>query len=185
MTDVSEIKGELDKLSGELIILLLASPAKHADVNKELVKNITTKASGVYVTVNRPYNNIVQIFEKSNVDVNKLLFIDAITETITQNAQKTKQCLYVSSPRHLTDLSIALNNAIDSIKSGEKFLLLDSISILLLHNDPANVIKFVHFTTAKMRAYGAYYFLIASKEGMDANTLNSLTNFSDKVVEIA
>ena len=180
-----DIGKEMKKLSGELVVLFLAPPAKQADVNKDVVKSITERASGVYVTVNKPYNNIVTILQKNNIDTSKIIFVDAITETITQGVAKTKQCIYVSSPKHLTDLSIAVNNAVDSIKSGERFVFLDSISVLLLHNDPASVTKFIHFTTARMRAYNAYCFMVASKQEMDANTLNSLTNFSDKVVEVA
>ena len=66
-----------------------------------------------------------------------------------ENAGKV---FYLSGPESLTDLSIAITVATNTGKYG--FLLIDSLSTLLIYNDAHNTQKFAHYLISKMSSYG-------------------------------
>ena len=85
----------------------------------------------VYLSMNRPYDNLINLFKKNNIDPKKFFFVDTISKTIGGKTPIEKNVLYISSPHGLTEISIALSKALQSLKAKEKFLFFDSISTML------------------------------------------------------
>jgi len=181
MVSIKNVDAELK--AGRLILLLLVD--NRADASKSMLKTSVAKGlGGVYVTIAEPYSSIVKKLELEKINLEKVLFLDAITVMISGAVEKTGKCIYVNSPKHLTDMSIALDNAISSMKEEKKFVLFDSLGALLIHNDLPNIQKFVHFFTAKMRALNVYSFLISLENEIDPKTLTVLSTFCDSVLKI-
>lgn len=169
--------------AGKLILLMLVG--NRADASRSVLKTVVGKGlGGVYVTIAEPYSSLVKKLEQDKISLEKVTFLDAITIMISGTIEKTGKCIYVNSPKHLTDLSIALDNAISSMKEEKKFVLVDSLGVLMIHNDPQNIQKFIHFFTAKMRALNAYSFLISMEQEIDPKTLTVLSTFCDGVLKI-
>ena len=78
---------------------------------------------GVYVTLNKPYTTIKSILKETKVDTRLILFIDAITKTVGGKTKKTKECLFIGTPENLSDISLAMDQAVTSLPGHEKFLI--------------------------------------------------------------
>ena len=161
-------------------ILLITVDAKNyqktaIDVIKFLVgeQNIP----GVYVTLNKPYEVIQRILASNNIDYRLIIFIDATSRT--EGSKKIENCLYIGSPEKLSDMSVAMDQAIKAISTNEKFLIFDSLNTLAIFNKPSTVARFVHFLTGKMREWKIKGIIITLENETDQSILDELTQFSD------
>lgn len=180
-----EIRVAMEGLCGSSVVLLLTSPVNYQRVVLELMCYITGEKAtpGVYVAINKPFMAMQKILEKE-VDLNRLIFVDAITQTVSsRHAEKLEGCRYVASPENLTDLCEAVADAVHAISGRNKFVFFDSLSTLLLYNDATTVARFAHFLTGKIRSWGAGGVLLSLDGSSDALTMQ-LSQFCDAVIKI-
>jgi len=138
--------------------------------------------SGVYVTLNKPYETMISTFKENNIDTKMILFIDAITKIVGGNVKKKGNCLFIGSPEKLSDISIAMDQAVMSLPQ-EKFVFFDSLSILLLYNNPRIVAKFIHFLSGKMRVWHVRGIIISLRKKEDKELIKELLQFCDVELE--
>ncbi len=165
--------------------LLLTSTDKYKKNVSALLKLFVKekKIPGVYVTVNKSCKDMMETFGSSGLSEEKVFIIDLITETTGSAAVKRPNCLYLHSPQSLTDLAIALDEAVNATKAKEKFVIIDSISTLFVYNPPSTVVQFAHFITNKMRSWGAHGVLIGLSKELDEKTKSLLSQFCDEVIK--
>lgn len=176
---------ELGKLPLGSIVLVVVSIKKYMQTNNEILKMLCNekKCHGIYISVNRPYKNLLKILKENNIDVKKLFFIDAITKT-AGGSEKKDSYLLVGSPQALTEISITLGQVAKSIPDKHKFLFLDSISTLLMYNQDKVVAKFVHSLTTKLREWEMGGVLLTMKKETDEKMISLLNQFSDKLISV-
>ncbi len=173
-----------NKLKGlnDYIALALVNSKKYQKTNIEILRHLTQKENipGIYVTINKPYNVMVTILKTNKIDTDMIIFIDAITKLGSEKElKKTENCLFIESPKDLSDIGIAMSQAIDSIKSKEKFIFLDSLSTLLIYNHAGTVAKFMHFLTSKMRTWKVRGIIISLEKESDKDIIAELSQFCD------
>jgi hypothetical protein len=105
---------------------------------------------GIYVTLNKPAKNLKDFFEKNNIKTNDLYFIDCITRSLG-SFHKMPKTQYVFNLKQLHKLEHAITVISKHIGLSEKFLILDSLPILLQHHDKETILKFLRFLSSKMR----------------------------------
>ena len=148
-----DFKDKLKNLK-EYVALATVESKDYQKTNLKIIKHLTEEQNipGVYITLNRPYESMNKILSENNIDTKMILFIDAITKIVGGNVKKKGNCLFIGSPEKLSDISIAMDQAVRSLPD-EKFVFFDSLSILLLYNNPQIVAKFIHFLSGKMRVW--------------------------------
>ncbi len=181
-------KGALDKLNNfkESVILATVSAKDYQKVNILIVKHLTKEVGipGVYVTLNKPFHIVKEIFKKAGVNTDTLLFIDAITKTVGGDIKKTKECLFIGSPENLSDLSLSMDQAVSSLPSKDKFLFFDSLNTLLIYNDIKTVARFIHFLAGKMRVWKVKGIIISLQKKGNEDLINELTQFCDIGIDL-
>lgn len=167
------------------IILFLVSAQKYLHVNLEILKEYVNKQKKycVYITVNRSYNSLMEIFKKEKISTDRLFIIDAVTPVGT-TMKRVENAVFVGSPRGLTNISIAATSAIQSMPKGNRLLFLDTVSTLIIYNNVGTVTKFAHFLITKMREWGAGGAVISLEKETDKGLVNQLSPFCDRVVNI-
>ena len=130
------------------------------------------------VTVNKPFSFWIKKFAENKIDSSKFYFIDCISAS-TMEQIPSKQCTYVSSPKALTELAIALN----SLPKEIDLVILDSFSGLVLHNDPFITFRFMNSVNAKLRknSLKAIYLVVGETK---EEVISDLSLFSDKIVSV-
>lgn len=169
------------------IVLFLVDYKDYDSTNLNLLKFMTSKkkAHGIYISVNKPYANLTNILKKNGVNTEKLFFIDCVTKSAGGAVQRTDNCLYISSPTNLTDLGIALDDAIESLGDHDKFIFLDSVSTLMVYHNPDAVLHFAHFLTTRARVKSFYGIFITVESEADAKLVKTLSQFCDKVIKLS
>ena len=110
--------------------------------NKDIVKITKELADNnkvCYVTLNKSYENLRQIFEKNNIKLENIKFIDAITRTF-KKVDDTEKCKFCSSPIAMTEISLKIN---EILKENFDYLIFDSITSILMQEKNIALIKFI------------------------------------------
>ena len=123
----SEIRDKfVSKIDGlsDYIGLVLVDSDNYQDANTKLIEHIIKerKIPGIYVTLNKPYDIIKRKFEKEGIDTRLIIFIDGITKTAKGNPTKVKNCLFIGSPEKLSDIGLAVDQAVKSLPGKNKFV---------------------------------------------------------------
>ncbi len=170
--------------SEEYIALVLVDAKSYQQKTIDIIKRLTEEENtpGVYVTLNKPFQTTQRILGDAGVDTRKIIFIDGITQTAGGKISKTHNCLYIGSPEKLNDIGMAIDQAVRSIPSKNKFVFFDSLSTLLLYNRSGTVGRFSHFLTGKMRIWKVKGVIISLEKESDQVLINELTQFCDKTI---
>jgi hypothetical protein len=162
------------------LVLLSVSPVSYQDAVLDVLRYFSERfGSGLYITLNRPTATLKGSFEKAGIHGSKLLFLDSITNIPEHD---TESCCFLGRMRELTDLSMGVSKMVSERKA-IKFVLLDSVSTLLIYNDPKSVARFCHLVAERLRKWGlpGAFICVEMGEGMD--TIAQLAQFCDAYVK--
>jgi len=175
---------KLNKLT-DYVALAVVDANKYQQTNTKIIAELTKQnIPGVYVTLNRPYENVKEMLKKQKIDLDKVIFIDGVTKTAGGEITKRADCLYIGGPKSLSDISIAMDQAIMGIPKKDKFLFFDSLSTLLVFNDASIVLKFVHFLAGKMRIWKVRGIIISLRRTKDKELIELLKENCDVVLDL-
>ena len=182
MLEVKEtFKKEVRSLK-DYLILVTVDAKDYQKAAVDIVSSLVNEDGipGVYVTLNKPYDIMKRILENNSIDTRLIIFIDAASTTDTK---KVGNCLYVGSAEKLSDMSVAMDQAVKALP-GEKFLIFDSLNTLAIFNKPATVARFIHFLTGKIREWKVKGIIITLEKETEEALLDELTQFSDARIDI-
>jgi len=90
----------------------------------------------IYVSLNKSQKTMDDILKKRKINTDRFFFIDCVT------SEKTRDDVLRIEPTRLDLLQSAINSFVKNIK-GEVFLIIDSLSTLLIYNDKNKVANFI------------------------------------------
>lgn len=179
-----KLKNELSNLS-DYVVLAKVSSKNYQIINLQIINHLINvdNIPGVYVTLNKPYATLKEIFKKEKIDPDMVIFIDAVTQTQESKIKKTKDCLFIGSPEKLSDISLAMDQAVRAIPSDKRFLFFDSLSTLLIYNKAGTIVKFIHFIITKMREWKVIGIIISLEKEANQELMDKLSQFCDKSID--
>ena len=183
---MKKLEKELENLPKNFIVGIVMPSDSYEEANIHLLSFLVNKkkAKGSYVAVSKPYNHTVSLLKSKDINIGNIHFIDCLTKSLGSKDIKAKNCVFIESPAHLTELGIALHDYFTSSGEKNRFLYIDSISSLLIHNSIDAVLKFVHYVTGKMRVFGFNGMLLALHGETDRKLIPQLSQFCDKVIRL-
>jgi archaellum biogenesis ATPase FlaH len=128
---------------------------------------------GIYVSLNKTQKSAELMLTQNKCRTDKLFFIDCMT------SEKTRDDVLHISPSQLDMLATAIEAFITEIK-GEKYLVIDAISTLLIYNDENRVAQFVKQMT-ELASKNQVNIIAFSPETKGEELLNKIFNFFDRV----
>ncbi len=177
-----------EKLHGleDYIVLLVVDAKDYQEVTLEVIKYYTEDENmpGIYVTLNKPFETIKNIMKNAGIDTRMIIFIDTITKTAGGAVSKNDECLFIGNPQNLTDLSVAMNDAVNALMSNKKFIFFDSLSTLLIYNQPDIVARFAHMLAGKMRVWKVRGVITSIEAEADSRVISQIGQFCDGIVRI-
>jgi hypothetical protein len=184
--EFTALKKELMGLPNNYIVGVIFPSNDYEKHNLDLVKLMSSQKGivGNYVSVNRPYTDLIAQFKNSNISHENIFFTDCITKELGGKPVEADNCIYIDSPKALTDISIAMHQFIDHTPNHEKFIYVDSISTLGIHNNANTMLKFVHYLTGKMRLWGIKGVMVALHEDSDRKLIGEVSQFCDKIIDM-
>lgn len=173
--------------SGETVDLFLVNSEKYQKTTLRVLSTLCSEKgmSCIYVSANRPKTNLDAILSARGIDPDEIFFVDCVSRLVGNNGtgvNDTDNCIYVSTPGNLTEISIAITKALNHMKSGTTFVLVDSLSTLEVYSTTAPLARFVHTLITKMRNHdvGGIFLLLDGEQ--DKKLLGTLSQYCDRVV---
>jgi hypothetical protein len=175
-------EGELDQ---KKIFLILASPGMIRERNIEIIREIS--ALGIHtivITTNFPYSVLSKLYSQSGIPPGAVSFIDAVTRNSLGKAENIPGIVrYINNPSNLTDMGIAVTEALKDHSGKKVCILYDSVSTMLIYLSSANISKFIHFVTNKLRLMDLSGIFLAVEKGLDPMLMTQMTTFVDTVID--
>ena len=85
---------------------------------------------------------------------------------------------------NLTNISLAFKKVIERVE-GKKFLYIDSLSAMLIHNTPEIFVRFIHGLITSMRLASISGLLLSLTQQTDNSIKTEVANLCDKTIMIS
>jgi len=175
MTDINE---------ENLLYLMLAPPENIHALNIAVVKKILERGcTPLIITVNQPYKVLTKIYAKEGFDSTNFYVIDTVTQYSGGVCEENPRVRYINNPANLTDLGIAISEALKQMPEKKKCIMFDSVSMLLIHIPSVTASKFFHFVVNKLKLSEVSGIFLCVEKGLDPVILSQMTSFVDKIVD--
>jgi hypothetical protein len=175
-----------DRLDKDKIYLCLTSAERLRENASGIIRSLLARGYlVVVVTTNQPYAILKKTYEKDGIDLSRVGFIDAITRyAVGEVPVGAKGVRFTSSPSDLTQLGIAISDSLKDMGGRKAAILIDSVSTMLIYLPSANLSKFIHFVSSKLKILDMAGIFLAVEDGLDPTLLSQLTTFVDQVVNM-
>ena len=170
-----------EEFSTKKIILLIMPGVEYNHIIIGVIKKLAEK-NVVYVTLNKTYESLKELFKEKGVNTKNITFIDGITKTIKKVPDSTDGCYFVSSPGALTEISIAVSKMLNH---NFDYLIFDSLTNLLVYEKKAPVARFVSDMVNKIRVSKtkAVFYALSVKE--QQSLIEESSMFVDEVIDMS
>ncbi len=176
------VKEVVEKSGSEFAVMLIASPANYSSVPHALLRLFSCRGEpGIYITVNKPFINLRKELEAAGIMHERFRFIDVISSMMGFETPQTKAVEYLDSPSDLTEVMVLIQKRAQSLGSGPKFLVLDSVSAMLIYNDTDAVEKFIHAIIGKIHEFGMQGILLMVGSEQYRGVAQVIGQFCDKI----
>ena len=169
------MKKNMDKyISKNDIVVFLIPNKKYSAALDNIIKTVSKSYKKIcYVSLNKPCYTVAKAFSEAKADTKKLFFIDCVS----QNARQSKgiNVSYVSSPKALTELNIAINKVLGIQKT--EIIVFDSLSTLLVYQQTQTIIKFVHSIISTLRNKSSKAVFLCLKEDIKTDLIKDISMF--------
>ncbi len=175
-----------DRLDKDKIYLCLSSAERLRENASSIIRGLLSRGYVVVVvTTNQPYAILKKTYEKDGIDLSRVGFIDTITRyAIGEVPAGARGVRFTSSPSDLTQMGIAISDSLKDMGGKKAAILLDSVSTMLIYLPSANLSKFIHFVSSKLKILDMTGIFLAVEDGLDPMLLSQLTTFVDQVVNM-
>lgn len=171
------------KVNQSIGIILPGS--NYQDLLQALFEHMEDKAeeAWVYVSVTKPYDILVKEYGYLS-DAKNIKFIDCISRA-AGILRSDANCVYIESPSMLEKLGLEIINTFKEVDdSTNKYLIIDSLSNMMIYNDPKIVTEFFYHIINRTRAKDIHTISLAiEEEGMEKH-LNRLIYLNDKILKV-
>jgi len=167
------------------IYLALSSARRLKQNNIALIKEIEEQGFNlILLTSSQPSPYLMELYEKNGIDLSKIKFIDVITKyALGRVPEGFDQVKFINNPGDLTDITIAITQILAD-NGSNTFIFIDSVNAMLIYIPSANMSKFVHFLSSKLRLLDIRGMFLAVEKGLDPILMGQLTAFTDEVIDL-
>jgi archaellum biogenesis ATPase FlaH len=153
---------------------------RHSDLIEAIFDSMCRNSHDVwtYVTVSKTFDYLSKIFKEGTRNTN-IKFIDCIS--LAAGIKNVPiNCTFIESPIMLEKLLLEILNNFKGMKCDlDKYIVIDSLSALMIYNDPEIIREFMSLILNKSRAENIHVISILVEEEMDSNRLIQL---NDKII---
>jgi len=153
---------------------------RHGDLQEAIFDSMcrNTHTTWTYVTVSKTFDYLTKTFKDSTKQGN-IRFIDCNSRAAGISEGATN-CIYVESPVMLEKIILeTLNNFKGMKRDLDKYIVIDSLSALMIYNDPEIIREFMSLVMNKSRSENIHVVSILVEEEMDSSKLIQL---NDKII---
>jgi KaiC/GvpD/RAD55 family RecA-like ATPase len=160
-------------------------------IYRAVTSALQSKVAVVYVTTGKPVSDVLSEFSSKHLNIAQYLgtslkLIDVYSRSITPQAGDNNYTKMLNGPLDLTGLSVALSamNA-DMSKEGIPVLnIIDSLSVLLLYNNPTTMYRFLQFVCGRAKMAGISSVFLIDNEMHAPDVNETIKSLMDAVISL-
>lgn len=168
------------QLEENKVILFIVDSSRYNDVILETLKSLPNSGNLIYITLNKTASSLEKFLKDRSIDFKDIVIVDCITRTI-RDAIDRDNVIYVDSPKALSDLSFVLSGLLSKNKKG--YIILDSLTTLLVYQDKPIVARFILNITNKIRDSLFKSVIFAADINEHKDFLKEIGIFVDRVIK--
>jgi KaiC/GvpD/RAD55 family RecA-like ATPase len=153
---------------------------RHGDLLEAVFNSMlsNTQDTWTFVTVSKTFGYLAKTFKEGTQRAN-IKFIDCISRA-AGISELLNNCNYIESPVMLEKIILEILNNFKGIKrEADKYVVIDSVSALMIYNDPEIIREFISLLMNRSRSENIHIISILVEEEMDSNKLIQL---NDKII---
>jgi hypothetical protein len=172
-----DLKNEIYNKGATIFIM----PPEYSKQSLDLVKKIAVKETVCYITINKTFDALKEEFNKNRVNIDNILFIDAITKSIKEAPSQTNGCYFISSPAALTELGIAIDKAMGH---NFRYIIFDSLTNLIMYQKGAPITRFVLHLVNKAKSKNTNIVFYALNIPEQTGEIRQCETMMDRIVNL-
>jgi len=175
------LRKKLDSLPKKSLLLVIVPAEFYHAVSMLILRHWMdiSQDAGTYVSLNRPFNNLMDSLATAKIDERKLFFVDCVTK----NELDIPNCYFLKSQQNLKNLQLAISSLVKTRKP--RFLILDSLNTVSLYNPREKTKEFTNFLVNKARASQMDMILLATENNENKEQLQELSALCDRVIDLS
>ncbi len=136
----------------------------------------------LYITITKSYDTIKKRI-KDIADHQNIRFIDCISRAAGITNEE-RNCIFIESPVMLEKLVLEMMNRFKKVRDDvRKFVIIDSLSAMMIYNNPETVKEFFQHLVNKTRAEDIHIVTIVVEEELD-DSINKIIFLNDKIIKV-
>ena len=164
---------------------ILLPVSNYSDLVQAMFERIKSKPdeAWVYVSVTKPYDTLLKQYSFLK-EVKNVKFIDCISRA-AGITKPEKNVEFIESPTMLEKLSLEIMNIFKEVDpKTKKYLVIDSLSNLIVYNDPEIVTEFFYHIINRTRTKEIHTISLAIEDEGLEKYLNRLIFLNDKILKV-
>ncbi len=179
-----KLEQSLSGVAKKGVVLVIIDAIEYSDANTGLIRFFEKSGTpGVFVSVNKPLVDLLHKLPQTEYIQTKVEFVDCISQMSGTPEMEGPHFHYLESPQQLVELSMIIQRLLGQ-QTGPRFLVMDSLSTLLIYNKAEAIEKFVHSIANKIRSDQVMGILMMIRTEENIDVIKILSQFSDSVVEV-
>lgn len=150
------LKDALSEKNNSSVILLEIPAENYSELNFSSVQYLLDNGyEGVYVSFQRPFNNLCSIFDRNGIDVNRLYIVDSATVFSGESSELNSRCVNIPSDFEVEAFIKKVYDCFSKLESDKKFVFVDSLTTMALHKSLSETMHFSEGLITKLKNQGS------------------------------
>jgi hypothetical protein len=134
-------------------VVVIETPAEnYLEANISSIKTMIDNGyKGIYLSFQRPFNNIYNFLERENIDVDSLYIVDCATGFSKSNQEKNPRCININPNTKVDEMVYIILRSLKKLGMGKRFVYIDSLTTFSIHETFTEILRFPELLINKMK----------------------------------
>ncbi len=177
-----KVESTIKKSMENDIVLFVSSPNKRASFLEKIISLHLKKKGKKFglISLDKSYSNFSKDLKKKKIDIDKILFIDCVSQKEGKSKEKGN-VVYVSSPQAYTEINIAAKKALNAGVDG---IIFDSLSNILLYGNHPIMYRYIQDLIMFARVNKKKIFFLLLENDYGKKVVGQIEMLVDKVTNL-
>ena len=149
---ITSLNKTIKDYDGKTVVVLEIPAESYLETNAASVHSLLENGfKGVYLSFQRPYNNLCSLFGQHGINLDDILVVDAATAMCGGRCEKSSGCVDVPFETDVYGIADAVCSSLLNLKGEKRFVFVDSLSTVALHEPVSKVRSFSEFLIKRVR----------------------------------
>jgi len=138
----------------------------------------------LYVTSTIPSRSIINALDVLEIPLERIWFVDCISQIMMSSAEKHAHSIYVESPTMLENIMLKVEYLIRKTQSRGAVIIVDSINSLAIHNNTKILSEFLHIMVNNLRSKKASTLIFSMEQYENEDIRNMMNLVCDETISV-